>query len=295
MFSRASGFSHDRANRESNGRERNLSTGRLPPQTHQIMDAFLWNTSRNASTYEQKKRAEVQLRILSRLKRPASTVSHEEMQTLVPGKSSTSSSRHHKHSVGGFPSSESTSPGGNTGSHDTTCNDLGYHSEYSSATSRSDMYSPHRDNNILGSTGNHNDIGSSHLGDPSDTDRFVIRSPHRGDNMPDNPQRKANNEITKTTERRNNHNRQSIYPLTSQPLSIQFDEEEEDIVCCDGSQCHEGTKNICTIAVWAVVLLFICNRFFVHFAMHLNKHESVDSKHDSYVPTGSGGVKGKRN
>jgi hypothetical protein len=42
-----------------------------------------------------------------------------------------------------------------------------------------------------------------------------------------------------------------------------------------------------TITLWALILLFICNRFFVHFAIHLNKNESVTPKQVGDVLIGS--------
>jgi hypothetical protein len=60
------------------------------------------------------------------------------------------------------------------------------------------------------------------------------------------------------------------------PLRKQSDDDEEDIVCCDGNNhCREGTKNICTIAVWALIVFFVINRFFVHMAMHLHKPQDA--------------------
>jgi hypothetical protein len=58
-------------------------------------------------------------------------------------------------------------------------------------------------------------------------------------------------------------------------LSIQSENEEEDIVCCDGGHCREGTKNLCTIAIWAIIVFFVINRFFVHMAMHLHKTQNI--------------------
>jgi hypothetical protein len=66
-----------------------------------------------------------------------------------------------------------------------------------------------------------------------------------------------------------NNNRREIPPQQYLPLNIQSDDEEEDIVCCDGGHCREGTKNVCTIAIWAIIVFFVINRFFVHMAMHL--------------------------
>lgn len=51
------------------------------------------------------------------------------------------------------------------------------------------------------------------------------------------------------------------------------DEEEDDIVCCEDSFRHEGTKNICTIFIWAALVFFIMNRFFLHMSMYLHRGE----------------------
>ena len=62
-------------------------------------------------------------------------------------------------------------------------------------------------------------------------------------------------------------------PRRHRPLRVQCDDDDdEDIVCCDGNHhcCREGIKNACTIAIWAVIVFFVINRFFVHMAMHLH-------------------------
>ena len=66
-------------------------------------------------------------------------------------------------------------------------------------------------------------------------------------------------------------------PRRYHPWSIQRDDEEEDIVCCDGGRCREGTKNLCTIAIWAIIVFFVINRFFVHMAMHLKPQNVIPS------------------
>lgn len=49
------------------------------------------------------------------------------------------------------------------------------------------------------------------------------------------------------------------------------DDEEGDIVCCDDCYQHEGTKNICTIFIWAIAVFFVTNRFFVHMSNYLRQ------------------------
>ena len=74
---------------------------------------------------------------------------------------------------------------------------------------------------------------------------------------------------------------------THHQSNSQFDDEEEDIVCCDGvgGGFQEGTKNLCTIALWALIMFAILNRFFVHMSIYLHKSESVESKEVGASPT----------
>ncbi|KAL7552701.1 hypothetical protein ACHAWF_015938 [Thalassiosira exigua] len=54
-------------------------------------------------------------------------------------------------------------------------------------------------------------------------------------------------------------------------MNVSAEDDENDIVCCEGGHYREGTKNLCTIALWATIVFFIVNRFFVHMAMHLGR------------------------
>ena len=54
-----------------------------------------------------------------------------------------------------------------------------------------------------------------------------------------------------------------------------IDDEEGGIVCCEDSFRHEGTKNICTIFIWAALVFFIMNRFFLHMSMYLHRGEET--------------------
>mmetsp|Transcript_18261 Transcript_18261/g.29941 ORF Transcript_18261/g.29941 Transcript_18261/m.29941 type:complete len:250 (+) Transcript_18261:117-866(+) len=56
---------------------------------------------------------------------------------------------------------------------------------------------------------------------------------------------------------------------------VLIDDEEGDIVCCEDSFRHEGTKNICTIFIWAALVFFIMNRFFLHMSMYLHRGEET--------------------
>ena len=74
--------------------------------------------------------------------------------------------------------------------------------------------------------------------------------------------------------RRNLHTqRESKVAVPRQYNDVFIDGEEDDIVCCDDGCWHEGTKNICTIFIWAAVVFFIMNRFFLHMSMYLHQGE----------------------
>ena len=89
---------------------------------------------------------------------------------------------------------------------------------------------------------------------------------------------------------RNNTRDREIPPRRYRLLSIQRDDEEEDIVCCDGGRCREGTKNLCTIAIWAIIVFFVINRFFVHMAMHLRMPQNVSPSNVRVVEFGAQAV-----
>ena len=80
---------------------------------------------------------------------------------------------------------------------------------------------------------------------------------------------------TQTTINHRNNQHREVPSQRYHPLSIHSENEEEDIVCCDGGHCREGTKNLCTIAIWAIIVFFVINRFFVHMAMHLHKTQNI--------------------
>lgn len=89
---------------------------------------------------------------------------------------------------------------------------------------------------------------------------------------------------------RNNNRNREIPPRRYHPLSVQRDDEEEDIVCCDGGRCREGTKNLCTIAIWAIIVFFVINRFFVHMAMHLHTPHNGSPSNVRVVEVGAQAV-----
>jgi hypothetical protein len=75
----------------------------------------------------------------------------------------------------------------------------------------------------------------------------------------------------------------STIPIEFEQEHDEFDNEEEDYCncCCNlhsasssSSQplCNEGTKNLCTLAIWAIIILIIVNRFLAHMSMFLHRH-----------------------
>jgi hypothetical protein len=75
----------------------------------------------------------------------------------------------------------------------------------------------------------------------------------------------------------------SIIPIEFEQEHDEFEYDEEDYCCncCNlhstssGSSqplCNEGTKNLCTLAIWAIIILVIVNRFLVHMSMFLHRH-----------------------
>ena len=74
----------------------------------------------------------------------------------------------------------------------------------------------------------------------------------------------------------NTHQESSLAPSFRQDNDVDIDDEEGDIVCCDDCYQHESTKNICTLIIWATLVFFIMNRFFVHMSKYL--HQEEDSK-----------------
>lgn len=92
---------------------------------------------------------------------------------------------------------------------------------------------------------------------------------------------KQNNESTNlqaVLNHRNSIQNRDISPQRMHSLNIQGDDDDEDntIVCCEEVQIREGTKNLCTIAMWAVVILFIINHFFAHMASYMHTPKNID-------------------
>ncbi|KAL3758086.1 hypothetical protein ACHAWU_009290 [Discostella pseudostelligera] len=72
-----------------------------------------------------------------------------------------------------------------------------------------------------------------------------------------------------------------------QRTNDQYDDIEEDIVCCDGGRCHEGSKNLCTVALWIVFAFFIIDRIISHVPMHFHKPQSVTPNDVTMVDAGN--------
>ena len=75
--------------------------------------------------------------------------------------------------------------------------------------------------------------------------------------------------------RNSTSHRESRHAPPRQYNDVHIDDDEGDIVCCEDSFRHEGTKNICTIFIWAALIFFIVNRFFLHMSMYLHRGEET--------------------
>mmetsp|Transcript_14792 Transcript_14792/g.22835 ORF Transcript_14792/g.22835 Transcript_14792/m.22835 type:complete len:258 (+) Transcript_14792:64-837(+) len=92
--------------------------------------------------------------------------------------------------------------------------------------------------------------------------------------------RKDNNRIHANTSsaqvmHHRNHRESKLAPPRQYTNVLMDTDEEDDIVCCEDSFRHEGTKNICTIFIWAALVFFIMNRFFLHMSMYLQRGEET--------------------
>ena len=224
--------------RGSNGAQpprggRSRSSCGLPSHTNQIMDEFLLNNKPHANKYEQIHQLETQSAILSSLRR----------QQNVPGTSRLASAStpapvqqqkqqfHQEEQPLVDPRPPPSQHLGGVPSNSKSENDK-YASSWNAMESQLHSLQPHQHN-------------------------------HDQNTNPHNLQYRggaANNE-----QLRHRPNRQQGQGSTK--LEI---DEDNDIVCCDGEPCHEGTKNLCTIGLWALIVFGIMNRFFVHMAMHLH-------------------------
>jgi hypothetical protein len=98
------------------------------------------------------------------------------------------------------------------------------------------------------------------------------------------------------TKQPNAGNQTKTFPkLTNEEESDTEEEEEDYITCCDFSNsrqplCNEGTKNICTLTIWAVIIFAICNRFLMHMSLFLHRRDGVgkgiNNNNFEYAPVG---------
>ena len=60
-----------------------------------------------------------------------------------------------------------------------------------------------------------------------------------------------------------------------QHANAYYEDIEEDIVCCDGGCCHEGSKNLCTIMIWVIVVLFIIDWIISHVPINFDTPQRI--------------------
>lgn len=87
-----------------------------------------------------------------------------------------------------------------------------------------------------------------------------------------------------------NHQHHFYHHLESRPQNRQnanahYDDIEEDFACCDGGRCHEGSKNLCTIMIWAIFVLFIINWIISHVPINFDTPQSVTPKNSRIIAT----------
>jgi hypothetical protein len=89
---------------------------------------------------------------------------------------------------------------------------------------------------------------------------------------------------------------ENTQPVSFLPLEqeVEFEDDEDYNCCCDHHHstprfCNEGTKNLCTLAIWAIIILVFVNRFLMHMSMYLHGRVgavavgSVEIKNDPMV------------
>mmetsp|Transcript_5817 Transcript_5817/g.12790 ORF Transcript_5817/g.12790 Transcript_5817/m.12790 type:complete len:296 (+) Transcript_5817:162-1049(+) len=237
----------------------------LPPQTHQIMDAFLWGKKIDATKYEQRKHEEVQSKILSRLRR--STVqTNENVQSLVPRQPQLSISKKYENASNKMHWNGLQRPV------------LQPNEEVQPFVPRQPRLDLSNDSGNASNETHWNELQRSVVQSEEEAQPLTSRKPRRSSLNSD--ENAANNSFWYGADQNTMMNHQSndrqskSHTPNNRQLSVQ-DGDEEEIVCCDGSHCHEGTKNLCTISLWAFIVFVIVNRFFVHMAMHLHKNENM--------------------
>jgi len=227
------------------------------------MDAFLINNkSQISSRYEQRKHAEQQKAILSSLKRPQITNNHEEIQSFWPANINDTNSS------------------------------LGSEQHYTT-----NQFNPTR--NVRQSSQNTTTANHRAIHPQQEEMQPLVQS------RQSSPQLRQNSPITQSnTNCRSdigrawsNHRSPPHQSAPSkskanyQPFYTQTTIDEEDDICCDctSSDGHwrEGTKNICTISLWALIAFAILNRLFVHMNLSMAHHKlasNVSPKDVAIVP-----------
>ena len=129
------------------------------------------------------------------------------------------------------------------------------------------------------------DSNSSSVIEQYDLSRPRMNNSRPGhDAWPTIQREKQNNEsinLQAVLNHRNSIQNRDILPQRMHSLNIQSDDDDDEdntIVCCDGVQIREGQKNLCTIAMWAIVILFIINHFFAHMASYMHKPKNIDGR-----------------
>ena len=244
----------------------NSMSSSLPSHTNQIMDAFLINNkSQTSSRYEQRKHAEQQKAILSSLKRPQSTANNQkEIQSFWPANIN------------------------DTNRDNTTRINSSLDSDQQHATNQ---YNPRQSQIQLSTSGQNTTTGiQQHRAIQQEEIQPLVQS------RQSSPQLRQNSPKMQSSTSGRSPPHQSATPkrkATYQPLYTQTTiDEEDDIVCCDCASTdghwREGTKNICTISLWALIAFAILNRLFVH--MNLSMHHKVTSNAQGSVSPKDVGV-----
>lgn len=246
------------------------NTSSLPLHTNQIMDAFLINNkSKISSRYEQRKHAEQQRAILSTLKRPQNTNAnkHEEIQPFWPA------------NINDTNSSLSSEQQYNTNQYNPARNDRQSSQNTTTANQQHRAIHPQQEEIqplVQSRQASPQLRQSSSMMQSSTSGRSDIGKSWSKHSSPPTHQSAA----TKS--------KANYRPLYTQTTI----DEEDDIVCCDFTSTdghwREGTKNICTISLWALIAFAILNRLFVH--MNLSMHHKVTSNTQGSVSPKNVGI-----
>jgi len=232
------------------------------------MDAFLINNkSKISSKYEQRKHAEQQKAILSSLKRPQVTANrHEEIQPFWP-----------------------------TNINDTNSS-LGSEQQYTTNQFNSDRNDRQSSQNTTTANQQHRALHPQQQEEMQplvqcrqSSPQFRQSSPimQNSTNRCDIGRAWSNHSSPPTHQSAATKSKANYRPLYTQTTI----DEEDDIVCCDCASTdghwREGTKNICTISLWALIAFAILNRLFVHMNLSMAHHKvapNVSPKDVGVVP-----------